>query len=126
MKFPIITITLLAFILSFGNGIDAQTRQQPTNSTITSVRLHNLRAKSNKLQNEIRVQDAKRNQQVAGVSPESMEIINERQDSICLALRSELVDVMLEMKEIAPDKHNQPLLEQLNQIRQNVSRSVVE
>lgn len=52
-------------------------------------------SKIKQLEKEIAEQDAKRNRQIPGVAPETMEGINDRQDSICLALRSQLVDLKL-------------------------------
>ena len=45
-------------------------------------------------------QDSKRNAVYNGVSPETQERMNDRQDSLCLDLRSQLVDVQLEIKEV--------------------------
>ena len=43
---------------------------------------------------------AERNAVYNGVSPETQERMNDRQDSLCLDLRSQLVDVQLEIKEV--------------------------
>ena len=52
------------------------------------------------LKKKIELEDRKRNQTIDGVSGISMEKINVRQDSICLDLRSQLVDVQLQIKEL--------------------------
>ena len=49
-----------------------------------------------KIENE----DKKRDAKLKGVSPERMEEINDRQDSVCLALRSQLVETLLKMEEL--------------------------
>lgn len=61
-----------------------------------------LEKKKDQLQREIKEEDAKRNQIVPGVRPEVLEQINDSQDSLCLSLRSQLVDVELELKENTP------------------------
>lgn len=85
-------------------------------SIATTLRLNGLQTKRDKLQNEIKAADAKRNKQITGVSPETLEAMNDRQDSICLALRSELVDVILEIKEISPEVTSPVLLQQYNNL----------
>ena len=85
-------------------------------SIATTLRLNGLQTKSDKLQNEIKAADAKRNKQITGVSPGTLEAMNERQDSICLALRSELVDVILEIKELSPGVTSPVLLQQYNNL----------
>lgn len=85
-------------------------------SIATTLRLNGLQTKRDKLLNEIKTADAKRNKQMTGVAPETLEAMNDRQDSICLALRSELVDVILEIKEISPEVTSPVLLQQYNNL----------
>ena len=69
-----------------------------------SIRIHSRNAeltlKRNQLKQRIADEDKNRNSQLVGVSPEQMEIINLRQDSLCLELRSQLVAVELELAEL--------------------------
>lgn len=76
-----------------------------------AIRLHlqQLTQRQQQLGQQITAEDRKRNQDIAGVTPENMEKMNFAQDSLCLALRSELTDVELEiaerqqqLKELAP------------------------
>lgn len=97
-------------------AMSPQTNTARNDSIATAVRLNGLQSKKNKLEKEIKVEDGKRNSQIAGVSPETLEIMNNRQDSICLALRSELVDVILEIKELYPDVTTPQLLQQYNNL----------
>lgn len=82
-----------------------------TTSTITESKeikadsLQNPRMKAlilqeNNLKKQIQEADKKRNAVYNGVLPETAEALNDRQDSICLDLRSRLVSVQLEMAEI--------------------------
>lgn len=48
------------------------------------------------------------------MTPETLEEMNDRQDSVCLALRSELVDVILEIKENSVDIPSSVLIQQYN------------
>lgn len=85
-------------------------------STGTSIRQAALKARKDSLEKEIKIQDGKRNAGMPGVSAETMEAVNNRQDSICLALRSELVDVILEIKEISPQSASPHLMQQINNL----------
>ena len=60
-----------------------------------------LQARRDSLRIAIKEQDKLRNRHIPGVSLTRMEEINDNQDSICLSLRSALVDVLLEIKEKA-------------------------
>lgn len=99
----LIKILLFVFIgLSTAGTVDAQrTNSKPTEPTAVDSQIASLKARREAIQNEIKVQDSKRNAKIAGVSPESLEAINDAQDSICLALRSELVNLTLEIKELS-------------------------
>lgn len=107
-------LAILAGFLSI--DISAQTNASRNDSIATAVRLNSLQSKKEKLEKEIKVEDGKRNSQIAGVSPETLEAMNNRQDSTCLALRSELVDVILEIKELSPDVATPQLLQQYNNL----------
>ncbi len=113
----IIILGVLAILAGFLSiDISAQTNASRNDSIATAVRLNSLQSKKEKLEKEIKVEDGKRNSQIAGVSPETLEAMNNRQDSTCLALRSELVDVILEIKELSPDVATPQLLQQYNNL----------
>lgn len=116
MKRIIIPIAILAIAGSSSFAMSPQTNMTCNDSIATAVRLNGLQSKKDKLEKEIKVEDGKRNSQIVGVSPETLEIMNNRQDSICLALRSELVDVILEIKELSPDVATPQLLQQYNNL----------
>jgi len=79
------------------------------NDTIQAVRLKALSAQEKSLQKKIQEQDKKRNATYNDVSTETMERLNDRQDSICLDLRSQLVTIQLEMAEIKKENLKQVL-----------------
>lgn len=88
-------------------SICATSFAQNQNDTLrTRVRMAELTVQRTQLKQRIAVEDKKRNSQVAGVTPEHMELINLRQDSICLVLRSQLTEVELEIKELASFNQN--------------------
>lgn len=58
-----------------------------------------LQSRRDSLRIAIKEQDKLRNRYIPGVSVTRMEEINDNQDSVCLSLRSALVDVLLEIKE---------------------------
>ena len=116
MKRIIFPIAILAIAGSSALAMSPQTNTTSNDSIATTVRLHGLQTKKDKLEKEIKIEDSKRNFQITGVSPETLEAMNNRQDSICLALRSELVDVILEIKELSPDVTSPQLLLQYNNL----------
>lgn len=93
-----------------------------TDSITTAIRLNTLNKQRQNLQDSIKVADAARNASIDGVSPERMEQINDQQDSLCLALRSRLVSVELEIEEITPDRVPSQLLQQYGDMLQNSQR----
>lgn len=112
---------IIGFIIILISGIcsittSAQTHTVANDSVANALRLRNLQAEKQRIEKEIEVEDGKRNVQIAGVSVETLEKINNRQDSICLALRSELVDVVLEIKELSPDAVAPELVQQFNNV----------
>lgn len=117
MKRHTIGYVLLLVMAAFtGSDLFAQNTPSRNDSIAATLRLHGLKARREKLQQEIKVQDAKRNKQVAGVAPETLEEMNDRQDSVCQSLRSQLLEVILEIKEVSPEVASPALLQQYNQL----------
>lgn len=108
-------MAVAAMLLPATPTLSARTKEN-SDSVATDMRRNALRSKKELLLNEIKIQDAKRNQQLPGVSAATMEAINDRQDSLCLALRSQLTDVSLELKEMAADIATPQLVEQFNRL----------
>ena len=96
-------IALLCALSGFGQAA-AQTK---ADTLKVLIKVKELKQKELALKQKIETEDKKRNQTIAGVSEVSMAAINERQDSICLDLRSQLVDVQLQVKEL--DKSIRPV-----------------
>lgn len=92
----------------------SQRIEQKGDSTMLALKIKDLNVRKASLQKQIETEDKKRNRVIEGVDPESMELINDRQDSICLALRSQLTDVQLELNELVPDKTVLQLIQQYN------------
>ena len=99
MKTISATAAAAIIALSGAIGVSATSPVAETDSITSAVRLQGLETRRANLEKEIKTQEVKRNARIAGVSPETLETMNKRQDSICMALRSELVDVILEIKE---------------------------
>lgn len=91
-----IIIALLCSIVGVGT-LFAQTK---ADTLKVQVKIKELKQTELTLKKKIEVEDKKRNQTISGVSEVSMDEINERQDSICLDLRSQLVDVQLQVREL--------------------------
>lgn len=118
MKRHILLFAVILSALLLGSGAMAQTTVAgaENDSIARAVKLKNLQTKRTKLQNEIKRQDAKRNRQIPGVSAERLEELNDRQDSICLALRSELTEINLEIREMGPAVSSPALVQQYNNL----------
>lgn len=86
-------------------------------SIVNAIRLQTLKQHQMDLKKKIETEDKKRNRAMEGVSAESLEQMNLVQDSICLELRSELVSVELQMKELAPNAIPVQLIRQYNNLR---------
>ncbi|MCD7721738.1 MAG: hypothetical protein LUI09_05865 [Prevotellaceae bacterium] len=100
-KHMLLTLTIVAIALATPGKALAQTELQgQADSVATAMRLQNLRATREALKKQIDAEDKKREQIIEGVSAETMEEMNLKQDSVCLSLRSHLVSVELEIKEI--------------------------
>lgn len=93
--------------------------QSRQDSTLTAIKVEELQRKRVSLVERIKIEDAKRDQNTSGVAPETQELLNDRQDSVCLALRSQLVSVELELKELLPDKTSEAIVNQLNELMQS-------
>lgn len=91
-----ILFILLCSIMG-ASGISAQTK---VDTVKVQLRIKELKQSEVTLKKRIETEDKKRNQNIDGVSEISMNDINERQDSICLDLRSQLVDLQLQVKEL--------------------------
>lgn len=104
MKPKVFMITLCLLIIGCVTGSLASPLPSgnvtPGNDTINAVKLKALAVKEATLQKTIQEQDKKRNATYNGVSAETIEKLNDRQDSTCLDLRSQLVSVQLEIGEV--------------------------
>ena len=91
-----ILFILFCSVIGLAN-VSAQTKADTVKVQIKIKELKQIEAT---LKKHIETEDKKRNRNIEGVSETSMEEINQRQDSICLELRSQLVDVQLQVKEL--------------------------
>ena len=85
-------------------------------STLIALKIKELNTRKEALAKQIKAEDAKRNRAVQGVSPETQERIDDKQDSISLALRSQLVAVNLELKELVPDRTTSSIVNYFNDL----------
>ncbi|MGM9768330.1 MAG: hypothetical protein ACI3Z0_07710 [Candidatus Cryptobacteroides sp.] len=93
---------------------DTQDARQ--DSTLIALKIKELNTRKEALAKQIKAEDAKRNRAVQGVSPETQERLDDKQDSICLALRSQLVAVNLELKELVPDRTTSSIVNYFNDL----------
>lgn len=114
--YRLLIVVLLAVV---GLTASAQKKLSPNDSIMHTVKVKELTAKKNMLKKQIAIEDGKRNQVMNGVNFEIQEAMNDKQDSICLDLRSQLVAVELELKELVPDRTATAILGQLNLLNQN-------
>lgn len=73
---------------------------QRVDSIATAAQIRSLEQQRTQLQTRIKQEDAKRGTKTDGVTPQTQEALNDRQDSLCLSLRSQLVDVELQLSEL--------------------------
>lgn len=73
---------------------------QRVDSIATAAQISSLEQQRTQLQTRIKQEDAKRGTKTDGVTPQTQEALNDRQDSLCLSLRSQLVDVELQLSEL--------------------------
>lgn len=122
IRFSTRFVALAAVVISVCGVPDVACAQKKveTDSTVNKIRLNTLRQRRTELQKKIEDEDKKRNRVIEGVSAESLERMNMAQDSICLELRSELVGVELEIKELAPRDSPSRIIQQYNNLRQSL------
>lgn len=119
MNYKVLYAIIIGTIL-FSIECNAQQGQTSNDdSTVIAIKIRNLKNRKAALQKQIVEEDKKRNVVIEGVSPEALEIKNERQDSICLELRSELTTIELELSELAPNKTAAQIAQQYNHLLQN-------
>lgn len=92
------------------------TQEKQQDSTLIALKIKELNTRKEALAKQIKAEDAKRYRAVQGVSPETQERIDDKQDSICLALRSQLVAVNLELKELVPDRTTSSIVNYFNDL----------
>lgn len=117
MKKYIVALIMASLCGATDNQASAQRITMTKNDSIANViKLKTLQTKRESLLQKIEMEDKKRNIQTNGVTPERQEELNNRQDSVCLSLRSQLVDVILEIKEMAPNVVTPQLMQQYNNL----------
>lgn len=92
------------------------TQENQQDSTLIALKIKELNTRKEALAKQIKAEDAKRYRVVQGVSPETQERIDDKQDSICLALRSQLVAVNIELKELVPDRTTSSIVNYFNDL----------
>lgn len=111
-------LLIMVVMAIFCVSISAQKKVTPNDSVMNVVKIKLLTEKKAKLKSQIAIEDAKRNEVVNGVTSEVQEALNDKQDSICLGLRSQLVAVELELKEFVPEHMVSTIVGQLNFLHQ--------
>ncbi|MCD8291357.1 MAG: hypothetical protein LUC91_07635 [Prevotella sp.] len=112
-KITRIVAVAVFFLTAFSTTAFAQ-KPTKTDSIAKAVRLNTLNQRKTSLEDSIKTEDKKRGRTIEGVTPESNERMNATQDSICLALRSKLVDVELEIAELTTNPQMQNIIQLYN------------
>jgi len=95
----ILFAALVAVLLPIASFAQVTDKSAATDSATIQLQLNQLNERKAQLNKQIAEEDRKRNQTIAGVTLENMEIMNLKQDSICLELRSQVIDLDLEIAE---------------------------
>ncbi len=103
MKQPI-RYLLSSALLLMGVEAFALNGSQLDQNTINAIKLEELTRKRAALVRQIEIEDAKRGREIADSTYLYVEMINDKQDSLCLELRSQLVTIDLEIEEIRPQR----------------------
>lgn len=120
MNMKFVKIVISAGLLAlFAIPAYSQNIVSVSDSAAVSIKIEELKRKKDMLEKQIKAEDAKRNQSIAGIAPQTQERLNDRQDSVCLEIRSALLSVELELSELAPDKTFEIIAGQLEEMRQN-------
>lgn len=109
--YPLILLTAILLTLDL-----YAEKKEEAKDILNKSKLTELKREKERLSNQIKVEDAKRNKQVPGVAYETLENMNDCQDSICLTLRSQLVDINLEIKQLTPTIISPGLINQYNNL----------
>ena len=117
MKTRYLVIAAMMMLLSM--PAFAQKENRTNDSIARFVKIKELKIKKDNLIKQIKMEDAKRDMSIDGVTFESQERLNDIQDSICLDLRSQLVSIELEIKELSPNDVTGAISKQLNKINAN-------
>lgn len=112
-KLNVLIANLLALSVLPAYSQDVKTEKD---SITASIKIEELKREKNMLEKQIVTEDAKRNQSIAGVAPQTLERLNDKQDSLCLELRSKLLSVELELSELVPDKTFEIIANQLEEM----------
>ena len=106
-------------MMLFSLECNASVQTSQNDSIVNAIKIKNLKDRKAELKKRIATEDKKRNTVIEGVSPETLEKIIQRQDSICLELRSELTAVELELKELGADIATTQIAQQFNRLIQS-------
>ncbi len=115
----IVVGTVIGIFIFLSGSLFAQNKVAANDSTKNAKIIKELTLKKEALEKRIAIEDGKRNQSLNGVSEESMEMINDKQDSLCLQLRSDLVTVKLELEEVTPDNTVSTIVDKLGNMLKN-------
>lgn len=96
-------LVIAAMMMMFSMPAFAQEDNMVNDTIVKLVKIKELKLKKENLIKQIKIEDAKRDMSINGVTFETQERLNDRQDSICLDLRSQLVSVELQIKELQPN-----------------------
>ncbi|MBE6293238.1 MAG: hypothetical protein E7090_00970 [Bacteroidales bacterium] len=107
-------ILMFIALSTISYSLFAQEAQQ--DSAVNKIKIKELTLKKQAIEKKIAIEDKKRNAVINGVTAETQEVLNDKQDSICLELRSQLVEIKLELKELIPDKSSKTIAEQYNNL----------
>lgn len=112
-------LVLAAMMILLSMPAFAQEENSTNDSIARFVKIKELKIKKDNLIKQIKMEDAKRDMSIDSVTFESQERLNDIQDSICLDLRSQLVSIELEIKELSPNDVTGAVSKHMNKLNAN-------
>ncbi len=111
-------ILSISLVITMGFNLKAQKTNIDDEAMLRAIKIKELNLAKERLQKEIHTEDLKRNRVDDGFPHDVIEVLNDRQDSICLDLRSQLLSINLELRELSQDTMKKGIIDTFESLNQ--------